>query len=113
MTISLDMQGIVQGSRMTAYDNLKHEVITRESRHPRQRWVKVVTMVTTLHFWNKKPEPSPQSRLDFETTDVSMDDFWAEVDTEICPIPLVETSFEMTEIMSLSMEPETGFEMTE
>ncbi|KAK3154416.1 hypothetical protein QOZ80_2BG0190250 [Eleusine coracana subsp. coracana] len=27
----------------------------QESPHPRQRWIKLVTMVTTVHFWNKKP----------------------------------------------------------
>lgn len=83
-TISLDIQGIVQGSKAKAYDNLKHEVITTESPHPRQRWVKVVTMVTTLHFWSKKPEPPcPQGTLDdFEIADVPMDNIWAEFESE-------------------------------
>ncbi|KAJ1279653.1 hypothetical protein BS78_04G170600 [Paspalum vaginatum] len=46
---------------------------------PRQRWVKVVTMVntmvTTLHVWNKKkPGSSPQS--------MSNDDFWVTLELE-------------------------------
>lgn len=109
----------MQGSKAKAYDNLEHEVISRESPRPRQRWVKVVTMVTamvtTLHVRNKKPEPpSPQGTLEFEiTTDVSMDNIWAEVDSEY-PIPLAQTtSFEMTDILNLLEVPETSFEMTE
>ena len=95
----------MQGSKAIAYDNLKHEVITGESRRPRQRWVKVVTMVntmvTTLHIWSKKSEPPcPQGTLDFGMTDVSMDSFWEDVDSEY-PIPLAQTtSFEMTDILS-------------
>jgi hypothetical protein len=83
----------VQGSKAKAYDNLKHEVITGESPRPRQRWVKVVTMVTTLHFWSKKPEPPCPH---FEIPDVSIDNIWADND-----------------ILNLLMEPETSFEMTE
>ncbi|CAD6250617.1 unnamed protein product [Miscanthus lutarioriparius] len=99
-------KGIVQGSKAIAYDNLKHEVITGESRRPRQRWVKVVTMVntmvTTLHIWSKKSEPPcPQGTLDFGMTDVSMDSFWEDVDSEY-PIPLAQTtSFEMTDILTV------------
>lgn len=83
----------MQGSKAKAYDNLKHEVITGESPRPRQRWVKVVTMVTTLHFWSKKPEPpSLQGALDdFEITDVPMDNIWAEL-TADTPFPLAQTT---------------------
>ncbi|KXG30476.1 calmodulin-binding protein 60 A [Sorghum bicolor] len=91
--LNITQKGIVQGSKAKAYDNLKHEVITGESPRPRQRWVKVVTMVTTLHFWSKKPEPPCPH---FEIPDVSIDNIWADND-----------------ILNLLMEPETSFEMTE
>ncbi|KAL6634121.1 hypothetical protein ACP70R_026792 [Stipagrostis hirtigluma subsp. patula] len=58
----------------------------QESPRPLQRWVKIVTVVKTLHFWNKKSElsatyremcsiPFPESISEMTYT---LDNFWAE-----------------------------------
>ncbi|CAL5057583.1 unnamed protein product [Urochloa decumbens] len=79
----------------------------QESPRPRQRWAKIVTVVTTLGFLNKKPQASagemsqtPPTESSFGKACVS-DDLWVmemEADIEMCPIPLAESSFGMDEL---------------
>ncbi|RLN08032.1 calmodulin-binding protein 60 F-like isoform X1 [Panicum miliaceum] len=78
----------------------------QESPRPRQRWAKIMTVVTTLHFLNKKPQATPQDISQTPPTEGSFgmtyvsDNLRVEADIEMCPIPLIEIedSFEMAEL---------------
>ncbi|XP_004952706.2 uncharacterized protein LOC101772058 isoform X2 [Setaria italica] len=77
----------------------------QESPRPRQRWAKIVTVVTTLRFLNKKPQacpgevsptPTPTPETGFGMTYLS-DNLMLGADIEMGPIPLIESSPWMTE----------------
>jgi hypothetical protein len=76
----------------------------QESPRPRQRWAKIVTVVTTLRFLNKKPQAclgevshAPSTETDSFGMAYVSDNFTVEADIEMCPIPLIESSFGMDE----------------
>ena len=76
----------------------------QESPRPRQRWAKITTVVTTLHFLNKKPQATPPEISQTPSTEISFgmtyvpDNLLVEADMEMCPVPLTENSFGMTEL---------------
>ncbi|TVU29622.1 hypothetical protein EJB05_21197, partial [Eragrostis curvula] len=71
---------------------------------PVNDWVKIVTIVTTLHLWNKKP----LTESNFGMADI-FDDLQMEPEREMCPPPLTESSTGMTSIFGNScLQLETG-----
>jgi len=75
----------------------------QESPRPRQRWAKIMTVVTTLRFLNKKPQATPReiSQTPWTESSIGMtyvpDDLLVEADIEMCPTPITESSSGMVE----------------
>ncbi|PAN06604.1 hypothetical protein PAHAL_1G275600 [Panicum hallii] len=76
----------------------------QESPRPRQRWAKIMTVVTILHFLNKKPQATPPEISQTPSTESCFgmtyvpDNLLVEADIEMCPTPMTGSSSGMVEL---------------